>query len=270
MEEFITADLYISKIVSIYYLETFDWKRPLPYPRYTNGIVLVKQGSVEYRFEDTTIVAKKGGVLVFPKNVIYSGIKLTKKDEYDAFYVLDFEIASEGCTLDNFPLPLYFTVSYYEQIEQLFLNIIDIWNKKELCYMLKCKSYVYELLNYLIADYSKGFIKSGQLFQISKIIDYINMNYCNPSLSIQEICQRFFLSDTHIRRLFRKAFSQSPLEYIQSLRLKKAKKLLLETGSSLEQIAYMCGFSSGSYFSRLFKKQNGISPSYYRANKWQI
>jgi AraC-like DNA-binding protein len=55
------------------------------------------------------------------------------------------------------------------------------------------------------------------------------------------------------------------LDYIQSLRLTKARLLLLQEGSAIAQVAYQTGFSSPSYFATLFKSKYQVSPSEYKA-----
>ena len=77
-----------------------------------------------------------------------------------------------------------------------------------------------------------------------------------------------FASDVCMSRstLYRKVVSltgQKPSEFIRTIRLKHAAKLIREGKHSLTEIGYMCGFSSTSYFYRCFKKQYGVQPGSY-------
>ena len=62
----------------------------------------------------------------------------------------------------------------------------------------------------------------------------------------------------------------TPVTYINKLRLSKAKTLLANTNLSIEQISLKCGFNEYSYFTRLFKKQFGQTPTNYREENKKI
>jgi AraC family transcriptional regulator len=74
------------------------------------------------------------------------------------------------------------------------------------------------------------------------------------------------LSPVQLTRRFQQQHGVSPIEYLTSLRLKKAKALLLETNDTLEQIAQQCGYENGFYFSRVFSKKMKIFPSQFRTS----
>lgn len=67
------------------------------------------------------------------------------------------------------------------------------------------------------------------------------------------------------RKAFKKATGESPNQYHLNLRLNRAKNLLQSTTLHINEIAYQTGFESVFYFSKLFKKKNGVSPKYYRS-----
>lgn len=71
-------------------------------------------------------------------------------------------------------------------------------------------------------------------------------------------------SPVQMTRKFYAAFGQTPSHYLTSLRLQKAKALLLESDMTLDDIAAACGYESGFYLSRLFSKKTNMSPSAYR------
>ncbi len=72
------------------------------------------------------------------------------------------------------------------------------------------------------------------------------------------------MSDTYFRKMFFKVYGKTPLHYINTLRIERAKALLSESGITLEQVAIHSGFSDVKYFSSVFKSYTGISPSKYR------
>ena len=98
---------------------------------------------------------------------------------------------------------------------------------------------------------------------ILKIVSYINENY-NKNITLKELCERFYISTNTLCKRFRSSMGCSVIQYLTSVRLNKAKMYLLNTKKSLEEISYICGFSSANYFGLIFKKQYGLSPLNYR------
>lgn len=81
---------------------------------------------------------------------------------------------------------------------------------------------------------------------------------------IEELADKLETSKHHFIRLFTKSVGYSPLKYLTSIKLKKAKEQLTNTNLPLELVAISCGFSSSNYFSKVFKKEFGLSPTQYR------
>jgi len=103
----------------------------------------------------------------------------------------------------------------------------------------------------------KGFM------MISKAIDYISDHFMEP-LKISELSDKCHMSEVHFRRLFSAYMKMSPIEYINSVRIKIACDYMRKTDDSIFDIAHKCGFTTESTFHRNFKKVIGIAPSEWR------
>ena len=99
-----------------------------------------------------------------------------------------------------------------------------------------------------------------------KISEYINKN-CQQSITIDMLCEKFSFSKNHIINIFKKAFGQTPIAYLNFARLKKAEQLLISTSESIETISFNCGYQNYSHFYRQFVRKNNISPESYRKQK---
>ena len=84
------------------------------------------------------------------------------------------------------------------------------------------------------------------------------------NLSIEELANLSNMSLSSFKREFKKEFNDSPNNYILMKKLKKAKELLSLTDKPINEIAYEIGFNDPLYFTRLFKKKIGPSPTTYR------
>jgi len=78
------------------------------------------------------------------------------------------------------------------------------------------------------------------------------------------------MSEVHLRRVFKSALNTSPNRYINLLRLEKAKNMLIAANYTIEEIASATGFGDQYYFSRIFKKELGVSPSKYRSQNGKL
>lgn len=93
----------------------------------------------------------------------------------------------------------------------------------------------------------------------------IEANLDRSSLSVDDIARSLGVSQMQLYRKVKALLGTGVIDYIQSLRLTKARLLLLQEGSAIAQVAYQTGFSSPSYFATLFKSKYQVSPSEYRA-----
>ena len=97
---------------------------------------------------------------------------------------------------------------------------------------------------------------------LSEILAYMNKRITEP-ITIEEICHEFYISRSSLQALFKTHLNSSPKNYLLNIKLQKSKELIRENQYTISEIAYMLGFSSIHYFSRLFKKYFNTTPSAY-------
>ena len=86
----------------------------------------------------------------------------------------------------------------------------------------------------------------------------------DATFGVDSLCQIMAMSNSQLYRKLKAHTGLSAHDLIQSIRLSHAKALLKETSHTISEIAYQCGFNDPEYFSRVFKKEFGSSPSEYR------
>ena len=96
--------------------------------------------------------------------------------------------------------------------------------------------------------------------------DYLHEQYAQK-LTLDVLSARYNISKYHLQRSFQHYFGQSPGEYLTQLRLTRAKELLRGTPDSVSAIASALGFMDVSYFVKLFKRFEGVTPLAYRKLK---
>ena len=92
----------------------------------------------------------------------------------------------------------------------------------------------------------------------------IAQGHADPAFSLGSAMAEVPLNADHLRRLFVRQLGLTPHDYLQNLRLDKAKRLLTESYVSVADVAYRCGFYDPLYFSKVFRKATGVPPSSWR------
>ena len=100
-------------------------------------------------------------------------------------------------------------------------------------------------------------------YRIKKVIDEINRRY-TEKISLQELADKCGLSSGHLSTLIKRETGSSFSDYVAEKRMEDAKKLLLKEGLSIEEVADQVGYNDYFYFTKVFKKHEGISPSAFR------
>lgn len=105
--------------------------------------------------------------------------------------------------------------------------------------------------------------------RLNKTFDFIERNLEKP-LTLEALAEVASFSKYHFNRIFRAMTGETPFQFILRLRLEKAASLIpIHNGESISEVAFKCGFSDISIFSRNFKKYFGVPPSQYREEKRQ-
>ncbi len=225
-------------------------------PRTFDAVVFFTHGEIEYIFSDKTICAKKGDVLFLPCNLAYSGKIHT---DMAAYFVIDF-ICLGADEFKKYAAPDVFKAENFDLYVSKFKNAVSLWNMHTINVNFKIKSLLYSVL----AETQNRHEKIFKTTPIADIIEYIADNIGDSKLNVRELCTKFHISDSQLRRNVFKETGLSPNEYILTLRVNKAKKELSYTDKPVKLIAYECGFSSPYYFSRCFSKHTDMSPLKYR------
>ncbi len=97
---------------------------------------------------------------------------------------------------------------------------------------------------------------------IRKIADYMEENI-NKSLSVSQIAKHFSLSESGLKKMFSSEVG-GVTDFFNSIKIERAKLLIRENDKNFTEIAEFLGFNSIHYFSRMFKKKTGMTPSEYR------
>ncbi len=101
---------------------------------------------------------------------------------------------------------------------------------------------------------------------LAKIAKIIEENISDPDLNVTLLCEKSGITNKQLYRLIKKYMGAAPLDYIRSVRLRKAAVLLSQHRFTVAEISYMVGFKTPSYFAKCFQNQFGVKPSQYQSD----
>ena len=99
--------------------------------------------------------------------------------------------------------------------------------------------------------------------EISRVKSFLDEHY-KEKLSLESVASHFFIDKHYLARLFKEQYGVTLVTYLQQVRITHAKRMLRFTDKSIEEIGLECGIGELNYFSRVFKKLEGVSPSEFR------
>lgn len=99
---------------------------------------------------------------------------------------------------------------------------------------------------------------------VNTITEMIDKNYNNESLCLEFIADSLSMSAAYLGRIFKKQIGKPVSDYINEVRINRAKELLSETDKPVNEITSLTGFISSTYFYTIFKKKYGLTPNEYR------
>lgn len=119
-----------------------------------------------------------------------------------------------------------------------------------------------EILHHFV-DYTFEFPQIRHADTVYHAMEFIRSNY-DKKIGLEHVADHVHLSSSYVGSLFRRKTGQTVSDYLNQVRMEKSKAILSHGDLPISDIAYQCGFGDQSYFTRVFKKQTGLSPGQYR------
>lgn len=245
-------------------------------------LVIVTEGSAEHIVDNEHFQIAKGDVFVISNDTVH-GYEKTKNfricnimfspklwDAFDydivktagfqALFVLEPSYARQS----RFRSRLRLNSEQYETVKGLCDRLSEEYIEKRDGWKTMFISGFLELVTMLSRLYGFSSLDSGNaVFSVAKAVSYIEKNFAE-SISVSLLAKISNYSERQFIRIFKSTYGCNPTEYIRTLRVKNACRLLKSTGLSVTEIASRCGYDDNNYFSRVFKAETGVSPSVYR------
>lgn len=221
---------------------------------------------------------KKGDLILINSNVLHKSVdgissfheRLLIEFDMSFFesFLINYNVLELFNIFNNDSIVVHLDEPIKKQFENCFFKIIQESKGNSIENSIALKVYFLELLIIISKlDYKTNiseFNNPSPLHKkISEIVAYINNNYMND-IGLDFISGRFFISSAHLSRAFKKVTGFTFIQYLNSLRIKEAQKLLARTPLSISEISRKVGYQNCTHFGRMFKSITSFSPREYR------
>ncbi len=162
------------------------------------------------------------------------------------------------------PVPTIQDCAKSQHLDSLFSAIGRHWPESPAGNSLACRGLFLQLLHQVIAGSAER--PAGSLRAVAAILatrDTIDVQFASR-LFVRELAGQAGLSVDYYTRLFRQTTGMTPQDYISHVRIAKARELLLDPAVKVREVALRVGYPDEFFFSRMFKKQVGISPQAFQ------
>lgn len=231
--------------------------------------------------KDRTVVIKAGDLIIIQPNVLHRTadanypehekiIMNFKEELFTSTLNRDF-INSLHPLFKNDYIVIHFSLKHRILIEELLHQIVQESQDKKSTYQTYVQSLIIQLLIQSSRHLEEYEIEPLEYLnpmheRISEVVRYINTHY-KKDLSLQYLSDKFYVSPYYLSRAFKEVTGFAFVEYLNSVRVKEAIKLLAESNLKVNLIATKVGFGSITNFGRVFKQLTGHAPLYYRKRK---
>jgi len=164
-------------------------------------------------------------------------------------------------------IPIFYHTDNVERLIIEFKQLLHITHSKY--YTVKASDYLLTVILIEVSQlYITKIIQDKTDIEVSKskfinILEWIRINI-DKNIDLDTISKKFDFNKDYLSRMFKRNLGISTLNYINGMKIKKAKELLLSSEAKVKEIAYSLGFNDEKYFMKLFKKYENLTPSQYR------
>ena len=237
----------------------------VPYAEYTDsfpGFVFPLTGKIQFNFNGKPYIFSPG-------KIVHGGakMKLDKKMFGDTHWeyilvlyrICDSELKESSFSHQHFELSTGQSPRLIELIQRLW----HVYNQHGGISRFQTEMLFRNILNEALISADNRQVSSGSHALFQRVSNYIHECY-DQTLTIPLLAEQYNVNRNRLSYVFRRHSGMGPAEYVLKYRIKMAQKMLYTNNVPVQQIAEAVGIMDPFYFSRVFKKQCGLSPTEYR------
>ncbi len=225
------------------------------------SVSYVFKGNIYYRMDKRFFIAEPGDVVILHPHhdteILYPG-----KEETLAWGFCFRGRMCQELFLSLGLEPIFcLPIQHREEFEQCCKRLWDAMTPENFNHGIVASALMFECLQRISLEKN-----NNKKDDLSEQVASFLKTHLAQNISLSDLTTQFNISVPTLHKIFFQRYSQTPMHYLQGLRLDRAAKFLKETNESIKQITTACGFSSQQYFSASFSQYFGCSPTEYRKN----
>ncbi len=234
-------------------------KKRASLPKYVDrpfhGLVYKITGKSEYHVGEEIFELLSGEVIYLPKGSSYIVDTVENGDNY----LINFD------TVRDYGIePFVIEMADAEKCEALLAKMVKKHSNCEARHATENMACLYSFIAMIQKQIRSMFVPDSTVEFCHQAEKYIAQNFSRRDLTVSEVAKTVGVEPARLRSGFVEICGMTPKEYMIYLRIVKAKKLLVNSDSSIARVAQRLGFSNSSYFSRFFNERTGFYPTEYR------
>ena len=211
---------------------------------------------------------EKGQLVIMPANYIQS-FEAISSSPYNKYWV-HFNCESAGKSIfDILEIPYVVDIkssALHKRIAEIFEEMIYHENKKSFVSNIILESHIRELITIYFAEAGIDNINvkvSEENERYSRLLKYID-EHIHEKITVDDLANELYLHPNYFIKYFKSNFGTSPAKYINIRKIELACKYIKSSSMNISDIANSLGYNDIYQFSKVFKRQTGFSPSYYK------
>lgn len=171
---------------------------------------------------------------------------------------------------DDLPLQDVQLLDNYYGIKNLMKGMLEVWFQKFPDYEFVSKTMLQQIIFKIFRSIEAKSPNYSNSLKVKEVIKFMTENI-EKKITLVGLSQRVNLSPTYLAKIFKKTTGYSIIEFFNKMKMDKAKELIMEGDKKVKEVAEILGYKDEFYFSRIFKKIEGISPKeFYGKNVHEV
>ncbi|MBR2372660.1 MAG: helix-turn-helix transcriptional regulator [Lentisphaeria bacterium] len=226
------------------------------------AVELILEGIVEYVTVKGSIKATPGDIfLIVPGSCVKIINTKDKSQKRKMVLIIGGNAPLLLCETMGFTGDTLIKTADSSRFKEMLTGIFEAMSKNEK--REKLSQLAYTLLTELATEHRRDGIKLSN--NMKRLKNYLSQHFNQP-LTIEDMANFCGCSKSTLIRHFKESFGTTPFNFINSLRMERARSMLVENDLPIKEIAFQCGFSTASHFGVIFRKFHSISPAACRRN----
>lgn len=265
---------------SVSYRKALSHNMPVSHFHSTYEIFYLMSGKRTFFIKDRTMIINEGDVIIISPNILHrtTNTEMPKHERLIVNIHENYMAMVNGSyrdilqpLLENAYIIIKCPLHERLAIEAIAQSIMQEMQEKKPGFEMYAQTLVLQLLMICcrhVKQHSMESLESPSPMheRISEVVRYMNSHYMQE-LPLHLVAEKFYISPYYLSRFFKEATGFTFVEYLNSVRIKEAKKLLEQTSMKASLVAKKVGFGSVTHFGRVFKSVTGHTPLYYRKGK---